>query len=311
LRRTSPEIFRRRPHRKPLATPGALRRGAAALATLGVLAVPAVSPAQSASGFLSAGPVFTAPPLLKSASAAELFRTNLTPASPAALSSAYSDSAVDAALPEAPDPQLALDPKPKHGTDPSEKIAQKRTMTIPSDWHAQKLTPREKVNAGLQDTYGTITVASWFLAAGWEQLTNGAPNYGTDKGAFGERLGAAALRGTTQNIFSEVILAPLLHEDARYFVEGPSHGVVHRAIYAVTRPLITRNDNGKNTVNAALLIGYAGSAALTPTYYPDINHNFKDVASVFGGGVGGAALGYFISEFSEDALQALHLKRKP
>lgn len=272
---------------------------------------PGAGRAQSPSGFLSAGPAFSVPSLLKEAASTNLFHTTAGGLAPLPTFAGASDSAADPLLPEAPDPQLALDPKPKHGTDPSQKIAQKRTMTIPSDWHAQKLTAREKVNAGLQDTYGTVTVASWFLAAGWEQLTNGAPNYGTDKGAFGERLGAAALRGTSQNIFSEVILAPLLHEDARYYVEGPTHGVVHRAVYAVTRPLITRSDNGKNTINAALLIGYAGSAALTPTYYPDINHNFKDVASVFGGGVGGAALGYFISEFSEDALQALHLKRKP
>ncbi len=223
----------------------------------------------------------------------------------------FAASEASAPLPEAPSPQLAMEPKPKHGTDPSEHIAQKWTMSIPSDWKAQHLTAGEKVKAGLTDLYSFQTVASWFLSAGWEQLLNGEPNYGTDKGAFGERLGAAALRGTSQNVFSEIVLAPLLHEDARYYVEGPKYGLVHRTVYAVTRPFVTRNDEGRPTANIALLAGYAGAAALTPTYYPEINRNFKDVATVYGGGIGGAALGFFITEFSQDTLRALHLAPRP
>ena len=261
------------------------------------------APAQSAMNWLATAPTPTRAMLFGAASD--------LPAGVSSSLAAEPNVSEGGLLPEAPAPQLASEPKPKRGSDPSEHIARKSTMTIPSDWHAQRLTAGEKVKAGLEDTYSFQTVASWFLAAGWEQLLNGSPNYGTDKGAFGQRLGAAAIRGTSQNIFSEAILAPILHEDARYYVEGPKYGLVHRALYSVTRPLITRNDEGKSTVNAALLIGYAGAAALTPTYYPDINHNFKDVASVYGGGIGGAALGYFITEFSQDAFRALHLNRAP
>lgn len=269
--------------------------------------------AQSATNWLSAAPVPTHALLFGAVASST---PALSPSSSSSSLSSFDPAAAvqpgnEVLLPEAPDPQLANTPKPKQGTDPSEKIAQRRTMTIPSDWHAQRLTARQKVNAGLQDLYSVESVGSWFLAAGWEQLLNGAPNYGTDKGAFGERLGAAALRGTSQNLFSEVILAPLLHEDARYYVEGPKYGLIHRTVYSVTRPFITRNDEGKSTINGALLLGYAGSAALTPTYYPTINRNFKDVASVYGGGIGGAALGFFISEFSQDAFRALHLSRTP
>lgn len=228
-----------------------------------------------------------------------------------AYSSSASDSAAAAALPEAPEPQLATEPQPKRGSNPANRIARKDTMTIPSDWQAQRLTAHGKEIAGLKDLYSFQTVAAWFLSAGWEQLINGAPNYGTDKGAFGERLGAAAIRGTSQNLFTEVILAPALHEDARYYVEGPKYNVAHRTVYAVTRTLVTKNDEGRHTINGALLLGYAGAAALTPAYYPQVNRNFKDVASVYVGGVGGAALGFFITEFSQDALRALHLSRQP
>lgn len=267
---------------------------------------PASGHAQSATNWLATAPAPNRAMLFGAAAASgALSSSSLDGANEAA-------AAAEAPLPEAPmPPQLATEPKPKHGTDPSQHIAQKWTMSIPSDWKAQPLTAGEKMKAGLTDMYSFETVASWFLAAGWEQLTNGAPNYGTDKGAFGQRLGAAAIRSESQNLFSEVILAPVLHEDARYYVEGPSHNFLQRTEYAVTRTLVTRTDNGGRTINGALLLGYAGAAALTPTYYPSDNHNFADVASVFGGGVGGAALGFFITEFSQDTLRALHLARRP
>jgi hypothetical protein len=247
---------------------------------------------------------------------------NLLPTAPSALSffagaearpfssssaGAPEDLTTGATLPEAPDPQLAVEPKPKHGTDPAEHIAQKRTKTIPSDWQAQKLSVGWKMRVGAEDLYSVENFGAIFLSAGYEHLLNGEPNYGTDKGAFGERLGAAAVRETTQGIFTDIVFAPLLREDNRYYVKGPRYSPVKRTLYAITRPLVTRKDDGSPTVNAALLLGYAASAAMTPAYYPQSNRNFRDVASVYGGSIGGAALGFFVTEFSQDVLRSLHL----
>jgi hypothetical protein len=141
-------------------------------------------------------------------------------------------------------------------------------------------------------------------------VLNGQPNYGTDRGAFGERLGAAGIRETTQGVFTDSIFAPLLHEDPRYYVEGSQYGFIHRAVYAATRPLITRTDSGRASINGSLLLGYAASSAVTYTYYPKSNQNFHDTASTFGGAIGGAALGFFVSEFTSDVLVKLHLQKK-
>ena len=235
----------------------------------------------------------------------------VTSVQPAFSSSLATDPLATAALPEAPLPQLATEPRPKPGTVPAQHIADKNAMTIPSNWHAQPLTAREKMHAGAKDLYFWENFAAMFISSGYEQIVNSSPNYGTDKGAFGERLGAAAIRETTQTGFTEIGFAPLLHEDARYYVKGPSANPIKRAVYALTRPLITRKDNGDATVNGALLLGYAASSAITPAYYPQSNRNFHDVAAVYGSSVGGAALGFFVSEFSEDVLRSLHLSHAP
>jgi hypothetical protein len=188
-------------------------------------------------------------------------------------------------------------------------VASIYTKYVPAGWAAQHITARDKVVIGIRDLYSPLNFAAIILTAGYEQALNGEPNYGVDRGAFGERLGAAGLRETTQGFFTDSVFAPILHEDPRYYVEGPQYGFFHRTIYAATRPLITRSDSGHSSVNAALLLGYASSSALTYAYYPQINRNFRDTASTFGGAIGGAALGFFVSEFSSDVLVTLHLKK--
>lgn len=189
-------------------------------------------------------------------------------------------------------------------------VAPKYTKYISAGFTAQPLTSHDKVILGARDLVSPFTIVGDIFSAGYAHVTNGEPNYGVDKGAFGERLGATAIRDASEGVFTDMVFSPLFHEDPRYYVEGPQYNLVHRTLYAVTRPLITRSDSGKETVNAALLVGYASASALSYTYYPKINQNFKDTASTFGGSLAGAAIGFFVSEFSDDVLQALHLEKK-
>jgi hypothetical protein len=196
-----------------------------------------------------------------------------------------------------------------HGAPP--EVAPVTMKYIPPGWTVQTpLSAHEKVVLGLRDLYDPLNFAAIFASAGYEQLLNGSPNYGTDRGAFGERLGAASIRETTQGLFTDSLFSPMLHEDPRYYIEGPQYGFVHRTLYAITRPLVTRTDSGRTSINGALLLGYAASSALSYTYYPPINRNFHDTVDTFGSGIGGAALGFFVSEFSGDVLHLLHMGKQ-
>jgi hypothetical protein len=230
-----------------------------------------------------------------------------------------SSSAVESAsteLPEEPQPQQAkplVAASPKTVPVTTEKpVVGRYVKYIPADSAAPQIHGREKFILGARDLYSVGNFAAMFVSAGWEQMSNSEPNYGTDRGAFGERLGAAAIRETTEGIFTDGVFSVMLHEDPRYFVLGPQYGLIHRSLYAITRPLITRNSsNGHRTINVGLLLGYAASAALTNAYYPQSNRNFHDTMSTYGGSIGGAALGFAIDEFYDQALEAIHLKKKP
>ncbi len=222
-----------------------------------------------------------------------------------------SSSSLDASLPEAPLPQLhKLDTPPS--AESAQRVAPLYTSTIPAGYRAQPLTAHDKMVIGFRDLYSWDSLGAIAFSAGYAHIANSQPNYGVDTAAFGQRLGAAAARETSQGVFTEIVLAPLLHEDPRYYVRGPEGAnFFTRTFYSVTRPLVTRTDGGKRTVNGALLLGYLGAAALTPAYYPSSNRNFHDVASTYGESIGGAAVGGFVNEFADDVLTFLHLKRLP
>ena len=237
----------------------------------------------------------------------------------ASLASTYFNAdTTSSSLPDAPSTiqqsekqQLQASIQPAPPAPPQAPMAKRYDVIIQPHWKAQHLNGGDKIVLSLKDSYSPENFLAILFSAGYEQVTNGQPNYGTDKGAFGERLGAAGIRETSQGILSEGVFAAVFHEDPRYYRLGPDVNFVHRVIYSITRPIITRTDGGHNTFNAALISGYAATTAMSYAYYPPINQNAKDMASAFGGSIGGAAVGFFFNEFADDLLEFAHLKKRP
>lgn len=246
-----------------------------------------------------AATTFTAPPATGISTAVRAL-TSL-PDDPSTLIAA-SQSAQEQAQ-KFPDPNVP----PTRAQVRAERIASLHLKYIPAHWRVLPLTRHDKVLLGLKDLYSPFQVGTIVVAAGYSHLTNGQPNFGTNRAAFAQRFGAAYARDTSEGIFTDAVFAPLLHEDPRYYVEGSDYSIAHRTLYAITRPLITRADNGRSVPNTALLFGYAGASALSYTYYPRTNRNFHDTAATFGGGIGGAALGFAFTEFASPLLQKMHL----
>jgi hypothetical protein len=192
---------------------------------------------------------------------------------------------------------------------PGGRIAPVHSMNIDAGWQAAQLKPRDKFIMSIQESVSWEGFAGYALSAGYSQATNGQPNYGGGGRAFGQRFGAAAARGASENIFADGVLAPIFHEDPRYYVEGDGHNFFHRVFYSATRPLITQSDSGHKRVNASMLLGYLGASALTSTYYPQINRNGTDIARTYGSSLGGAAVGFVFQEFIGDVVDVFHHKQ--
>jgi len=256
-------------------------------------------------------PVQSTGMLLTSASASPMLIPDAS--SPTAAPNTLTVSTSDASpLPEAPSAILRASTVDFDGQTPSNgngPEVSRFAKYVPAGSTAPQITAHDKVVIGLRDSVSPLSILGILVSSGYSHITNGEPNFGTDKGAFGQRLGAIAIRDTTENIFANSVYAPLLHEDPRYYVEGPQYGFFHRVLYAATRPLITRTDSGRNTINAAQILADASAGAISYTYYPQINKNFHDTAATFGGLLGGDALADVVNEFSHQILKMFHLSK--
>lgn len=182
--------------------------------------------------------------------------------------------------------------------------------TVPAGMGLQPLTAGEKFELSLRSRFSAGAFAGALFGAGWSHLNNSRPHYGTDRGAFGERLGAAELKQTSESFFSSGLYAAAFHEDPHYYVmgPGPGHGVAHRAIYAATRVLVTRTDDGGTSVNFAKLTGLASSNALANLYYPAQDQAVSKTISSFLTNIGTSALSLELNEFLPDVIHAVRHK---
>jgi hypothetical protein len=168
--------------------------------------------------------------------------------------------------------------KPRTGT------ASRLDKVIEPTETAPRLDTADKILLGMRSSVSLFTAVGWVASAGYAQATDGPPNYGHQGKAFAQRLGAAAARDASEDIFTDAVLAPVLHEDPRYYVIGGGHNPAARGFYAISRVFVTRTDGGRQTLNLSLLGGNLAGAAMTQAYYPALNRGFNPVVKTFGTG---------------------------
>jgi len=226
----------------------------------------------------------------------------------------FAEAATDASLPDAPEPQQvdqngkALMSVSPTSTTTHLPMAPMFSRVIPAGMATPQIHKWDKIELATRNLYSATSFASIAFSAGWSHLTNGQPNYGTNSEAFGKRLGAAAIRDSTQAFLSNGPFAVWFHQDPRYFALGNHYSIAKRAWYSITRPLITRDSSdGHEEFNTSLVLGLAAGTALNNLYYPKSNRNFHDNLASFGGSMGGSALSFALDEFTSDLLRMIRL----
>lgn len=201
-------------------------------------------------------------------------------------------------------------PVPDHASSTSHIAPNKWYGVVDPGPPAPEFGPGEKMIFWLHEQASPLSLIPLFSSAGYAQVVNGDPKYGSDSGAFGERLGAIALRQASMRFFSDSLFPTIMRTDPRYFRMG-SGPVVTRGLYAVKRLVITQNDSGQRVVNYSDLAGRLAGAGLTAAYYPEASINATVVARTWGTSVGGAAVGNLFDEFWPDIRDAVfHHNRK-
>jgi len=188
-------------------------------------------------------------------------------------------------------------------------VARKYAHTIKPGFTAVPWGPKEKITSSVlkMGTIGAVFSASF--TAGRQQLFDSRPHYGTDSGAYGERVGADYARQSTQAIFNGGMSA-ILRDDPRYYVLGPGHPLKSRVFYAAERVLITHKDSGGDAVNIPLFTGIVASQALANGIYPERDRDWTRVATGSLGSIASRMATQQFKEFGDDIRQYVRHKFK-
>jgi len=136
-----------------------------------------------------------------------------------------------------------------------------------SEW--KPLTARQKFDVFLHSTYSPRTFANAAIdqAADWAKGRHLNREYETGFRGVGQRYGINLATNETDIFFQRFLFPTVLKQDPRYF-RNPDLPFFQRALYAMSRVLITRTDNGGQTFNSSRILSIAASRAVADLYVP-------------------------------------------
>ena len=162
------------------------------------------------------------------------------------------------------------------------------------------LTVKEKWSLFARESLDPFNAASAVMGAALSQRDNQHPKYGNGGRGYTQRVGAAMMDLSTQNLFSAAILASALHQDPRYYRMGPRKGMLTRVGYSVSRMVVARQDSGRMAFNASGVFGMGLGIAASNLYYPAASRNGTVMVSRIGTSFSSGVMGNLLSEFWPD-----------
>lgn len=232
---------------------------------------------------------------------AAVIATTELPDSPGALVMSSTSDAEDAA-----DPTI-IPTVPTRNLEESsvEMPARKYHRVVRPYEQAGPLTGFDKIKLSIISRATVGEVIGTGFSAGWSQWRQSRPHYGQGTEAFEKRLGALAIKQTSQSFFTYGVYAAAFHDDPRYYIMGPTVKPVQRLIYSAERTIFTQKDDGSQAINWPKLAGIATSTALTTAYYPKVDHGFGNESKAFATSLATSILNDELHEFGGDLIHMI------
>ena len=220
-------------------------------------------------------------------------------------------AAIVANLPDAPVPQ---DPQQ---TAPAEKpklkqtieILGKRSIFFPELAHDRgPLDARQKFELAVDETIAPSRFMGSAFTAGISQARDGLSGYGQGWSGYGKRFGSSVASNASSHLFGTFLLPSVLHEDPRYFVKifGSPRS---RILYAISRVVITRTDDGRPTFNWSNVMGGLMAEGLATSYLPDNERTAAKTFTRFGVRIGFGALDNVVKEYWPTIFKSLRMNK--
>jgi hypothetical protein len=140
-------------------------------------------------------------------------------------------------------------------------------------WDAAPLNAHQKFDLATHSVFDPVGFAAIGLVAGSEQASNAYGQYGQGAQGYAKRFGADYADVFIGRMLSSAVLPSLLHQDPRYFYKGTGT-TRQRAVYALSRIVVTRGDDGHAEFNYSRIFGDFGAGAISNAYRPSNDRGF-------------------------------------
>jgi hypothetical protein len=215
-----------------------------------------------------------------------------------------------AAIPEAPQAVQDQNAQQQAPSDAPPKQT-KRILGIVPNFRAvstdEKLPPqtvKDKFMDATKDSFDYSAVVLPALIAGYHLARNSTPEFGQGAAGYGRYFWHSMVDQTSENYMVEFVGPALTHQDSRYYTLGRG-GFWRRTGYALSRAVITRDDNAREVFNTSEVVGAGAAAGLSNLYYPSRERTFSNTAQQWGLDVGIDAFTFAVKEFWPDVNQKL------
>jgi hypothetical protein len=211
-------------------------------------------------------------------------------------------TAPESTLPDAPSASVPPSPQVTQVAQHRPGVAQSWWLVAPSNAPFRPLKPREKFQSFVHHADSPYTFAGAAYGATWAQILGDPSEFGGGMQGWGKRMGAAVAGTETRSFFGTFLFPTLLRQDPRYFAmyDGP---VVKRGLHALSRVVITRDDNGSNVFNSSGMLSIAFTESLSMAWTPEGRRSTSQTFTRMLGAMQGEATGYLLREFTPDILR--------
>ena len=139
------------------------------------------------------------------------------------------------------------------------------------------LTWQQKGYLALHDVTDPGSLATIALISGITTAADPHSAYGPGLKGWGKNAGVSLLQNATAEFFGTFAVPSIMHQDPRYY-RRPDEPFKKRLIYAISRTVISRHDDGSPMPNYGTLLEYPINAELSNLYVPGIESDGASTA---------------------------------
>jgi hypothetical protein len=162
---------------------------------------------------------------------------------------------------------------------------------------AAPLNARQKFQLSWKAHLDPVQFAFVAAIAGVQQARNDYPGFGDGPSGYAKRYAAAYATVWTHSLITQVLLPSVFRQDPRYFYKGTG-STGSRFVYAISRTVIRKGDNGQWQPNYSGILGSLAAGAISNVYYPKADRQGAQLTLQNAAlGLAGGAIGHLAQEF--------------